>query len=64
MVKAMPDCRAHRDCFANRGGACICLKDNNFGGNDCPFYKAADTAPEEGSGRKHGGGMDYGNQQV
>lgn len=33
-------CDMHTDCFANRDGRCACLKDNNFGGRDCPFYKS------------------------
>jgi Fe-S-cluster containining protein len=28
------------DCFANKDGRCVSLKDNNFGGRDCPFYKS------------------------
>lgn len=55
-------CRAHRDCFANRGGICICLKNNAFDGRDCPFYKAVDTATKEERSRKHKGGMAYGHQ--
>lgn len=39
MGKARPGCVKHRDCFANEGGRCACLKDNHFGGQDCPFYK-------------------------
>ena len=39
MSKAeMQRCRMHGDCFANRGGVCTCLKDNDFGGRDCPFF--------------------------
>lgn len=29
----------HADCFANKGGRCVSLKDNDFGDRDCPFYK-------------------------
>lgn len=49
--EAMQECRTHSDCFANRGGVCTCLKDNDFSGRDCPFC------------RKEGGAF-YGNQQV
>ena len=59
---AMQGCRAHSDCFANRGGVCTCLKDNDFGGRDCPFYKPADTVRE--SQRRQDGGMVDGNQQI
>ena len=59
---AMQGCRAHEDCFANSGGVCTCLKDNDFGGRDCPFYKPADTVLEEQ--RRQNGGMVYGNQQI
>ena len=55
-------CRAHGDCFVNRDGVCSCLKNNEFGGRDCPFYKAADTAPQEGRSRKRKGGSEYGYQ--
>ena len=34
-----PACNAHKDCFANKHGKCICLSDNDFGKRDCPFYK-------------------------
>lgn len=34
-----PKCDRHRSCFANKEGWCICLKDNDFGDKDCPFYK-------------------------
>ena len=33
-------CSRHMDCFANKKGKCVCLKDNNFGDRDCPFYKS------------------------
>lgn len=63
MSKAeMPKCRMHGDCFANRGGVCICLKDNDFGGRDCPFYKPADTA--RGGLRRKNGGMAHGDRKV
>lgn len=55
-------CKAHSDCFANRGGVCACLKNNEFDGRDCPFYKTAGTVPEERRSRKHKGGSAYGNQ--
>lgn len=59
---AMQKCRMHDDCFANRGGVCTCLKDNDFGGRDCPFYKPA-GAVREGQRRQDGGAF-YGNQQI
>lgn len=55
-------CRAHGDCFANRGGICICLKNNKFDGRDCPFYKAADTNREDRRSRNREGGAAYGHQ--
>lgn len=55
-------CRAHSDCFANRGGICTCLKNNEFDGRDCPFYKAADTATEKFRSGKSEGGAAYGHQ--
>ena len=62
MTDVMPECRTHGDCFANRGGVCTCLKDNDFGGRDCPFYKPADTVREGRRGQD--GGRFYGNQQI
>lgn len=63
MSKAeMQGCRMHRDCFANRGGVCTCLKDNDFGGRDCPFYKPAGTVRE--GQRRQDGGMVYGDWKV
>ena len=63
MSKAeMQRCRMHGDCFANRGGVCTCLKDNDFGGRDCPFYKPADTVRKENCGQD--GGKFHGNQQI
>lgn len=59
---AMQGCRIHGDCFANRGGVCTCLKDNDFGGRDCPFYKPADTVYTEKC--RQDGGAFYGNQQI
>ena len=59
---AMQGCRAHDDCFANKGGVCICLKDNGFGGRDCPLYKSADTVRDKQ--RRQNGGMVDGNQQI
>ena len=56
----MQRCRAHSDCFANSGGVCTCLKDNDFGGRDCPFYKPADTVRKEN--RRQDGGKFHGNQ--
>ena len=37
--RELPRCTAHRDCFANKGGVCVCLGDNDFHGKDCPFFK-------------------------
>ena len=37
--KGLPRCTAHRDCFANKNGVCVCLGDNDFHGKDCPFFK-------------------------
>lgn len=59
---AMQKCRGRADCFANSGGVCTCLKDNDFGGRDCPFYKPADTVREKQ--RRRDGGVCYGNQQI
>ena len=59
---AMQGCKAYGDCFANRGGVCTCLKDNDFCVMDCPFYKPADTV-REGQRRQNGGMVD-GNQQI
>ena len=33
-----------QDCQANENGACIALKDADFGGRPCPFYKSYDQA--------------------
>lgn len=57
-------CKAHRDCFANRDGACACLKNNDFGRRDCPFYKTADAVKKEQGGSKRKGDAVYGNQQI
>lgn len=57
---AVLGCRVHGDCFANKGGICTCLKDNDFNGRDCPFYKPADTVREERNRRD--GGTAYGHQ--
>ena len=59
----MPECRMHKDCFANRGGRCVCLKSNDFGGRGCPFYKPAAAVREEKDGRRSGGKM-YGDRNV
>lgn len=40
----MVKCKAHADCFANKGGKCVSLKDNDFGERDCPFYKSKKEA--------------------
>ena len=57
-------CSMHMDCFANRDGRCGCLKDNDFGGRDCPFYKSSrDMSREEinaacdAYAQTHGGGQ-------
>ncbi len=42
-----PVCDKHTDCFANRGGRCLCLIDNDFGNKDCPFYKGRKRYEEE-----------------
>ena len=63
MSKAeMQRCRMHGDCFANRGGVCTCLKDNDFGGRDCPVFKPADTVRKEQ--RRRNGGMVHGDRKV
>ena len=56
------ECTRHRDCFANQEGWCACLKDNDFGGRDCPFYKPADTVRKEQ--RRRNGGMVHGDRKV
>ena len=55
-------CTGHSDCFANQDGLCACLKNNDFSGRDCPFYKPVNTVREEQ--RRQNGGIFYGNQQV
>lgn len=57
-------CKAHKDCFANRDGACACLKNNDFGRRDCPFYKTADAVKKEQGGSRQKGDAAYGNQQI
>lgn len=42
-----PICDKHTDCFANHGGRCVCLIDNDFGSKDCPFYKGRKRYEEE-----------------
>jgi len=37
--KGLPRCTAHRDCFANKDGVCVCLGDNDFHGKDCLFFQ-------------------------
>ena len=44
-------CTMHKDCFANIDGKCICLKDNIFKNNKCPFYKTKARPAAENSGR-------------
>ena len=63
MADAMPECRTHGDCFASKGGRCACLKNNDFGGRDCPFYKPADTGREDRRRGKEEGAF-YGNRKV
>ena len=48
--KGLPHCTAHRDCFANKDGVCVCLGGNDFHGRDCPFYKT--TAQNEADRKK------------
>ena len=43
---APPVC-ARVTCFGNMSGKCRVLVDNDFGGRDCPFYKARDQLDEE-----------------
>ena len=38
-----PECKKHKDCFANTEGRCDCLIDNDFGSKDCPFFKRRAT---------------------
>lgn len=42
-----PICDKHSDCFANHGGRCVCLINNDFGSKDCPFYKGRKRYEEE-----------------
>ena len=63
MADIMPECRKHGDCFANRGGRCVCLKNNDFNGRDCPFYKPADTGREDRRRGKEEGAF-YGTRKV
>jgi len=39
--------KCDRDCFANKEGRCVSLKDNDFGGRGCPFYKSNKEASME-----------------
>lgn len=57
-------CKAHRDCFANRAGICACLKNNDFGRRECPFYKPVDAEKKKHCSRKQEGDTEYGNQQI
>lgn len=34
-------------CFANDGGQCVCLKDNDFGDKRCPFFKTKKMQAEQ-----------------
>ena len=40
-LKNKPKCekKEYQNCFANDNGRCLCLSDNNFRGEGCPFYK-------------------------
>lgn len=50
--KKRPECRA-KDCFANSGGHCTVLKDTDFKGRPCPFYKTySQTAAEDARRRE------------
>lgn len=42
-----PKCREHSDCFANKRGRCVCLKDSDFGKKPCPFYQHEDEVDRE-----------------
>ena len=46
MVIKIP-CSEHKDCFANTNGYSTCLKNNDCGGRDCPFYKNKSKAEAE-----------------
>jgi hypothetical protein len=43
--KEEPSC-SREDCFANRGGYCIALRDTNFK-RECPFYKRKEKLNEQ-----------------
>ena len=45
--KGLPRCSAHRDCFANKDGVCVCLGDNDFHGKVCPFFKTTAQCDED-----------------
>lgn len=58
-------CGQHTDCFANKNGKCVSLKDNDFGGRDCPFYKSSkETSMDrinvacKAYAESHGGGQE------
>ncbi len=36
----LPRCAKYKGCFANKDGYCMCLKETDFGGRKCPFYKS------------------------
>ena len=46
MVIKIP-CPEHKDCFANTGGHCTCLMNNDFGRRRCPFYKKKEQYESE-----------------
>lgn len=46
--KGLPRCTAHRDCFANKNGVCVCLGDNDFHGKDCPFSRPRRSVTQTG----------------
>lgn len=38
-MEATPDLCGQRGCFAYKDGHCDCLRDTDFGGRGCPFFK-------------------------
>ena len=46
-VTTKAPCSKHTDCFANIKGHCACLRNNDFGERECPFYKNNMTAAAE-----------------
>ncbi len=37
--RSRPVCTGHSDCFATKGGKCLCLNSNDFGKRGCPFFR-------------------------